>query len=204
MQQLEEAENYLKLNNKVSGKIQGMKRIDKYDYPEESLREVLLNCIGHRNYEISGSTLIHIFTDRIEFLSLGGLVKGLTIEDIKLGSSSSRNPKLISIFHRLGLVEAYGSGIPRMLELYKNSTKLPDIQVAPNSFLVNMPKLSLKQEYITIIKYLENNEVATREEIEKLLKAKKVKTITILNEMIERKLISKEGKSRDIVYKINN
>ena len=64
LQQLEEAESYLKLNNKVSGKIQGMERVDNYDYPEESIREVLLNTIAHRNYEIPGSTLIHIFTNR--------------------------------------------------------------------------------------------------------------------------------------------
>ena len=94
----------------------------------------MLNSIAHRNYEIPGSTLIHIFTNKMEFLSLGGIVKGLTIEDIKLGSSSSRNPKLVSIFHRLGLVEAYGSGIPRMLELYKSSVNIPSIKVAPNSF----------------------------------------------------------------------
>jgi len=161
-----------------------------------------LIVFGHRNYEIPGSTLVHIFTDRIEFLSLGGLVKGLTIEDIKLGSSSSRNPKLTSIFHRLGLVEAYGSGIPRMLELYKSSSKLPDIQVAPNSFLVVMPKFSLKQEYVTIMNYLKENDMVTREEVEKLLGTKKVTTITILNEMLERNLIIKEGKSRDVVYKI--
>ena len=202
LQQLEEAESYLKLNNKVSGKIQGMERIDNYDYPEESIREVLINTITHRNYEIPGSTLIHIFTNRIEFLSLGGLVKGLTIEDIKLGSSSSRNPKLVSVFHRLGLVEAYGSGIPRMLELYKNSINIPNIYVAPNSFLVEMPKLSLKKEYSIVIEYLRNHESATREEIEKVLGTKKVTTITILNEMIERNLITKEGKSKNIIYKI--
>lgn len=202
LQQLEEAENYLKLNNKVSGKIKGMERIDSYDYPEESIREVLLNCIGHRNYEIPGSTLVHIFKDSIEFLSLGGLVNGLTLEDIKLGSSSSRNPKLISIFHRLGLVEAYGSGIPRMLELYKSSTKLPDIQAAPNSFLVTMPKLLLREEYQKVLEYLNQNVSGSREEMEEVLGTKKVTTVAILNEMLERNLITKEGKSRDIIYKI--
>ncbi|MEG1141462.1 MAG: putative DNA binding domain-containing protein [Clostridia bacterium] len=202
LQQLDEAESYLKLNNKVSGKIQGMERIDNYDYPEESIREILLNCFAHRNYEIPGSTLIHIFTNRIEFLSLGGLTKGLTVEDIKLGSSSSRNPKLVSVFHRLGLVEAYGSGIPRMLELYKNSIYMPNIQVAPNSFLVEMPKLLLKKDYVTIIDFLRSHTSATRKEIEKILETKKVTTITILNEMVDRNLIIKEGQSRNIIYKI--
>lgn len=202
LQQLEEAESYLKLNNKISGKINGMKRIDNYDYPEESIREILLNTITHRNYEIPGSTLIHIFTNRIEFLSLGGLVKGLTIEDIKLGSSSSRNPKLVNVFHRLGFVEAYGSGIPRMLELYKSSKEIPDIYVAPNSFLVVIPKLCLREEYNKIINYLKNYGNATREELEKVLGTKKVTTVTILNEMLERNLITKSGKSRNVIYKI--
>ena len=202
LQQLEEAESYLKLNNKVSGKIRGMERVDIYDYPEESIREILLNTITHRNYEIPGSTLVHIFTNRIEFLSLGGLVKGLTLDDIKLGSSSSRNPKLVSVFHRLGFVEAYGSGIPRMLELYRDSINIPTIRIAPNSFLVEIPKLALKKEYLIITEYLKKHESATREEFERILGTKKVTTISILNEMVERNLIRKEGGSRNIVYKL--
>ena len=179
-----------------------MERIDSYDFPLESVREILLNSIGHRDYEIPGSNLVHIFTDRIEFLSLGGLVKGLTIEDIKLGTSSSRNPKLISVFHRLGLVEAYGSGIPRMLELYKNSKKIPEIKVAPNSFLVTLPKLSIKDEYKKILEHLEKKFVITRDEVEKILGIKKNASVDLLNEMVARNLIIKEGKSRNIIYKL--
>lgn len=202
LQQLEEAENYLKLNNKVSGKIEGMERIENYDYPIESIRECLLNSIGHRDYEIPGSTLVHIFTDRIEILSLGGLVKGLTIDDIKLGSSSSRNPKLISVFHRLGLVEAYGSGIPRILELYKNADKMPEFRVAPNSFLVILPKMSVNSDYQKILDYLKENNTITREKVETLLNIKKNASIDLLNVMVAKDLLIKEGKSRDIVYKL--
>ena len=89
-----------------------------------------------------------------------------------------------------------------MLELYKNSKDFPNIYVAPNSFLVEMPKLSLKEEYNIVIEYLRNHDSATREEIEKLLGTKKVTTINILNEMLERNLITKNGKSRNVVYKI--
>ena len=202
LQQLEEADSYLKLNNKVGSKINGMQRVDNYEYPEEVLRESLLNCIGHRDYEIPGSTLVHIFKSSIEFLSLGGLVKGLTIEDIKLGSSSSRNSKLISILHRLGLVEAYGSGIPRMLELYKLESLTPEIQVAPNSFLLKIPKLSMKKEYSLVMEYLNESKEVTREKLETVLGVKKVTTVGILNEMLERGLITKEGKSKNIVYKL--
>ncbi|MDD4187197.1 MAG: ATP-binding protein [Bacilli bacterium] len=182
LEQLEEAEKYLKLNNKIAGKIVNFERIDKLDYPNEVLRECLLNCIGHRNYEIPGSTLVHIFKTSIEFLSLGGLVKGLTIEDIKLGSSSSRNPKLVSILHRLGLVEAYGSGIPRIIEFYKKQINQPEIKVAPNSFLLKIPKLNSNKNYDLVINYLNKNKTATRDDIEKVLKVKKTTAGEILKE----------------------
>ncbi len=51
-----------------------------------------------------------MYTDRIEFTSIGGLLKGITLEDIQLGISVCRNPKLANIFYRLELIEAYGTG----------------------------------------------------------------------------------------------
>ena len=202
LSQLENIYEYLMMNNRVSSKIDGMERIDEYDYPKNSLREMLCNIITHRNYEINGSNLIHIFSDKIEFLSLGGLVSGLTIEDIKLGSSSSRNPNLVNIFHRLNFVEAYGTGIPRMYEEYKTSTTNPEIKVAPNSFLVILPKLNLKNEYMLIIDYLKQNIQGTRESFEKILNLGKSATINVLNEMIEREIIEKIGFSKNVVYKL--
>lgn len=202
LSQLEKAYDYLMLINRVSSKIDGIERIDEYEYPKNSLREVLCNIITHRDYEINGSNLIHIFNEKIEFLSLGGLVSGLTIEDIKLGSSSSRNPKLVNIFHRLNFVEAYGTGIPRMYEEYKISTTTPEIKVAPNSFLVILPKLDIKKEYSIIINYLKQNVQGTRENFENILKTSKNATINILNEMLEKKIIKKEGFSKNIIYKL--
>ena len=202
LNQLENVYEYLMLNNRMSSKIDGIERVDEYDYPKNSLRELLCNIITHRDYEINGSNLIHIFNNRIEFLSLGGLVNGLTIEDIKLGSSSSRNPNLVNIFHRLNFVEAYGTGIPRMYEEYKTSITIPEIKVAPNSFLVILPKLSLKNEYIQIIEYLKQNNQGTREIFESILNLGKSATINILNEMIEKEIIEKVGFSKNIAYKL--
>lgn len=202
LSQYENAYEYLMMNNRMSSKIDGMERIDEYEYPKNSLRELLCNTITHRDYEINGSNLIHIFNDKIEFLSLGGLVSGLTIEDIKLGSSSSRNPNLVNIFHRLNFVEAYGTGIPRMYEEYKASITSPEIKVAPNSFLVILPKLNLKNEYTLIIEYLKQNNQGTRENFETILKLGKSATINILNEMLEKEIIEKIGFSKNIVYKL--
>lgn len=202
LSQYENAYEYLMMNNRMSSKIDGMERIDEYEYPKNSLRELLCNTITHRDYEINGSNLIHIFNDKIEFLSLGGLVSGLTIEDIKLGSSSSRNPNLVNIFHRLNFVEAYGTGIPRMYEEYKASVTIPKIKVAPHSFLVILPKLKLKNEYTLIIEYLKQNNQGTRENFETILKLGKSATINVLNEMLEKDIIEKTGFSKNVVYKL--
>ena len=179
-----------------------MERLENPEYKIEVLRECLLNTVGHRDYEIPGSTLIHIFKDNIEFLSLGGLVKGLTIEDIKIGSSASRNPKLINIFHRLGLVEAYGSGIPRIMEEYASAIEKPEITVAPHSFLIKIPKLNYSDEYQVIINYLKNEKYITREAIENLLGVKRQKAINVLNEMLNKELIVKDGKGKNVIYKL--
>lgn len=204
IEQLEEADRYLYLNNKVRSKIEGLYREDEYDYPNPCLRELLLNAICHRNYEVSGSILIHIYQDKIEFLSPGGLVDGMTIEDIKLGNSSSRNPYLTNILHRLELVESYGSGIPRLFETYKCSLIIPEIKTASNTFLVTIPKIELKSEYKEITHYLKNVKggYASRDEIEKILGTKKVTTISILNEMLEKGIISKIGGSKNIKYRL--
>lgn len=67
--------------------------MDKRDYPPEAVREALINSLVHRDYFYSGCTLINVYLDKIEFVSIGGLVKGISISDILLGVSQSRNEK---------------------------------------------------------------------------------------------------------------
>ena len=72
--QMKEAYALLEQYNQLGASFNGLMRSDQRDYPEVALRESLLNCIVHREYSYSGSTLINIFHDRIEFVSFGGLV----------------------------------------------------------------------------------------------------------------------------------
>ena len=76
-------------------------RIDNRDYPEVAVREALLNSLVHRDYSFHAATLISIYPDHMEFVSLGGLPTGLELADIKLGISVCRNPHLANIFYRL-------------------------------------------------------------------------------------------------------
>ena len=143
-----------------------------------------------------------IIKDSIDFLSLGGLVKGLTIDDITLGSSSSRNPKFVNILHRLNYVEAYGTGIPRILKKYRTCLKQPEIKVGPNSFLIHLPKIKYSEDYINIINYLKENDFITREIIEKITNYGKHKTIDLINSLITNDVIVKDGNGKSITYKL--
>ena len=92
---------YLDLFNKTKGRIVGLERIDTKDYPEYAIRESLLNAIIHRDYNYKGSILISLYDDHFEITSLGGIVKGLSLNDLYLRISESRNPNLANIFYRL-------------------------------------------------------------------------------------------------------
>ncbi|MCF0105495.1 MAG: putative DNA binding domain-containing protein, partial [Holdemanella sp.] len=112
--QFEDAINYLALCNKTTSVIKGVVRTDKQDYPEEAIREALLNALVHRDYSFSGSIIINVTDYNMEFISLGGLLPGLSCEDIRTGISQTRNKNLAEVFHRLRLIESYGTGIRRI------------------------------------------------------------------------------------------
>lgn len=76
-----------KKEKKGKATFSNLDRTDRRDYPEDAIRESLLNSIVHRDYSFSGSNLVNVYEDRIEFVSLGGLVSGLELESIFLGVS---------------------------------------------------------------------------------------------------------------------
>lgn len=137
--QMEELYTYLDLNNKLRATFEGLYRKDRRDYPEEALREALFNSFVHRDYSISASTLVSIFDDRIEFVSAGGLPEGIEIDDIMLGLSVCRNPKLAAVFYRLELIEAYGTGIPKIMKAYSGYLVKPRIEATSNAFKITLP-----------------------------------------------------------------
>src|SRR5699024_11028011 len=106
-----------------------------------AIREALLNSLVHRDYSFRASTLISIYSDRIEFTTIGGLVSGVTVNDILLGLSICRNPELANIFYRLELIEAYGTGIQKILRAYEPSGKKPRIETSDNAFKITLPNL---------------------------------------------------------------
>lgn len=106
----------------------------------------MLNAIVHRDYSFCGDTLINIFEDRIEFVTIGGLVRGISLDDVMLGVSVLRNQYLANIFYRLRLIEAYGTGILKIKECYRDYAVQPVIETTGNAFKITLPNTNFYAE----------------------------------------------------------
>lgn len=144
--QLEEAFAYIDRCNRTRAEFSGLDRVETRDYPPEAIREALLNAIVHRDYSFSASVLISIFEDRMEFVTVGGLVRGITLEDVKLGVSVLRNAHLAGIFYRLRLIEAYGTGILKINECYGDYDVQPVLETTANAFKITLPNVNFHKE----------------------------------------------------------
>lgn len=212
LKQVNDTFEYLDLYNKTKGKIVGLERIDTKDYPEYALRESLLNAVIHRDYNFTGSVLVSLFDDHFEITSLGGLVKGISIEDLYNGVSESRNPNLANIFYRLKYVESFGTGIGRIIESYREYDKEPLILNTENTFKVILYNVNyMKENNIKIlptnltqeeqiIEYLKKNRKINRVIVESLLGVSKTRANDILNKMISENALIQIGTGKNIYY----
>lgn len=140
LKQLNDAYAYMDMRNRTKATFEGLYRIDTRDYPEQALREALLNAIVHRDYSLSASTLISIYDNRMEVVSYGGLTGDVTMEDVMNGLSVCRNEKLANVFYRLKLIEAYGTGLKKIRKSYDDIA--PEINAGPHSFKVVLPNIN--------------------------------------------------------------
>ena len=117
MEQIENAIHFLIQHLNIGAEIKGLYRKDIYEIPEEILRELVTNAVMHRNYLLHSYIQICVFDDRVEIVSPGGLIGGITIQDILDGRSSVRNEVLADAFLKMRLVEHWGTGLKRIREI---------------------------------------------------------------------------------------
>ncbi len=212
--QVEEIFTFIDRFNSVRAEFKGLDRIDTRDYPPEAIREALLNAVVHRDYSFSESTLINIFDDRIEFVTIGGLVKGISLDDILLGISILRNRNLANVFYRLKLIEAYGIGMPKIMSCYDNYDIKPKIEVTDNAFKITLPntdryfaipvpeqKTTLSEREKQVLQLLKEKEFIVRKEVETATGVSQSTAITLLRGMQEKGLLKKLGSGKLVKYK---
>ncbi len=220
LKQLEDCYTFLQLNNPVAAMFHGLYRQDEKSYPDDAIREALLNCIVHRDYSYSASTLISIYSDRMEFVSIGGLLPGVQKEDVLLGLSVCRNRKLADIFYRLDLIEAYGTGLLKIKNAYRKSASKPELLVTQNAFKIILPKMIRKNEkkdekkveashrgrkrssrmIMGILSLREKQSEITRKDVEAALQVSSATAARYLREMVQEGKLHRMGKGRETRY----
>ena len=219
MQQMNEVYDYIDLHNQIGSTFEKLRRIDTRDYPEVAVREALLNTLVHRDYSFSASTLISIFEARLEFVSLGGLLPGLELEDVIAGVSVCRNPNLANVFYRLELIEAYGTGMQKIMDAYVGAPLQPQLRVTNNTFKIILPNMNAMREVTEksqviketvapfvssneekIMHHLEEKQVITRKDVQELLNVSQSTAGRILKSMTDKGQIVQLGGSRNIRY----
>lgn len=221
MQQLNDVYDYIDFHNQTHATFRKLLRIDTRDYPEVAVREALLNTLVHRDYSFRASTLISIYDDRIEFVSIGGLLPGLELDDLMMGVSVCRNPHLANVFYRLQLIEAYGTGMKKIMGAYANALVQPKIKTTNNAFKIILPNvnftpkaaevhkdfekaadLALDSNEEKVLKFLREHLMISRKETQTLLEVSQSTAGRILKAMVDSGRIKQIGGSRTTRYEL--
>ena len=205
--QMRSAFDFLSLSNNLAANLSGLDRIEQYDYPEIAVREAMLNAIVHRDYGFSGSIIVNIYDDRMEFVSLGGLMPGLRTEDLFIGVSQPRNEKLANVFYRLKHIEAYGTGLRLIMQYYEDFEVKPEITATSGAFSLTLPNMNYarplrkasqtKPQHKAVLDYLRGNPFINNEIIQELLSVKQTRAYNIIREMVGDGLIVKRGSGKE-------
>ena len=228
MKQMNDVYDYIDLRNQTRATIEKLQRIDVRDYPEIAVRESLLNLLVHRDYSFSASAFIRIYEDRIEFVSVGGLMPGIELEDIMEGISVCRNQDLANVFYRLHLIEAYGTGMEKIMKAYEGMKEKPEIQTTKNAFKIILPNInakytlenssvwttktdtnsimeteaSLSEAEEKILEYVREHGVITKNDVISLLEVSASTASRTLRKMVKNSLLKQNGKARSTNYTI--
>lgn len=113
--QLAQAEAFLHLNLRSVVRMSGLAHSETTEYPLEAVRELLVNAVAHRDYNLQGDTIhVHLFSNRLEIHSPGGLPGPVTLENL-LEARFARNAVITQVLSDLGFVERLGYGLDRVV-----------------------------------------------------------------------------------------
>lgn len=175
--------------------------------PEEAFRESIANALIHRAWDLNAKIRISMFEDRIEIMSPGGLINGITKDEYISGMISSlRNPIISNVFFRLGIVEIFGTGILRIIHSYNESINKPIFNTSTNTIQIILPvtrsKSDLKTDNEVIYNLFKQYNELSVSEILPLVPYSRSKVKDILNKLKEENIIRKTGRGRGTKYHI--
>ena len=141
--QLEKAYQYVLEKINLGSDIIGIYRVDKYEIPPKSIREVIANAVIHRSYLEPNDIQVALYDNRLEITSPGMLLSGVNVKRMKEGYSKLRNRAIASVFAYVNIIEKWGSGIPRIMnEIREYGLQEPEFIAFENDFRVNIYRKS--------------------------------------------------------------
>ena len=181
------------------------KRVERA--PFEAFREAVANALVHRTWDAAANVTISIHSNRVVIVSPGGLPSGVAAEDyLGGGISIPRNPIVANIFFRLDYIEQFGTGIARINEAYGNLPAKPIFEIRENSLAVTLPfgaaqATKLTADESAMLDEMSRNLLLSRKELEARTGFSKDKAIRLLNGLVSRGLVVKEGSGRGRKYR---
>ncbi|RJP85528.1 MAG: winged helix-turn-helix transcriptional regulator [Desulfobacteraceae bacterium] len=188
-------------------------RTERFDYPIDAIREIVINMIVHRDYRDSSHSIIKIFDDKIEFFNPGKLYGSLTIADLLSDNytSQTRNKLIAKAFKEIGLIERYGSGIRRIINICSDhGLKQPLFEEAFHGFRVTLFKAKLEvtdkvTDKVTddltgnqnsIVSLIQKNNQITTKELSDQVKISQRKIKENLSKLKDKGIIKRIGPAR--------
>lgn len=160
-EQLHKAEAFVKENMRQVVRLVGFKRQETFEYPIEAVRELIVNAVAHRDYNIQGDNIhINFFSDRLEVQSPGGLSGPVNLNNL-LHARFSRNAVVAQVLSDLGFVERLGYGLDRVVSVMRqNGLRAPHFDEYGGCFRVTLfgaPEDELDDRAADMSAYLEMN-----------------------------------------------
>ena len=202
------AENYILQHINVGMRLDGLVRVDVPEISQDAFREAIINAFCHRDYSILQEVNIAVFKDRVEIRNPGNLFDGLTIKDILSKNISKRRNSLIAdVFHRIHLVEKWGTGI-RKIKSLEPSTKFEVFAEFFSTTFKRKEKWSEKwSERLTerqneVLQLIINNPMISRKELSNKIGINPSVIQKHINKLKEIGLIKRVGSAKGGYWKI--
>lgn len=200
---LEPIITFIRRHTSLAAEIGEMRRKDIPQYPPAVVREAVINALLHTDYSIKGSSIqVAIFDDRIEITNPGCLPFGLSFEAALSGISQLRNRVIGRVFRELNLIEQWGSGLGRMINICEQQgIRLPKFEELGNFFRTTLyhgvNKQVLTEEWHKpIIEYLKLNKVILPKKAQELWKVTSRTASSRLKKMCEERILIEISTSR--------
>ena len=135
--------DFIRKNTNPFSRLEGPQRVDFWEYPEEVVRETVINALVHRDYSITGTDVsLLIFSDRLEIQSPGRLPNTVTIDGMRSGIRYARNQTLVNVMRDYGYVDARGMGVRNKIipGMRNHNGTEPDFIAEENRFTVRLWK----------------------------------------------------------------